>query len=70
MDSGFNKLEKLIETLIEKNDLLDEELRASEKETERLKNENSELKMMLQTQSARVEALLRKLEETIKANKN
>ena len=65
MNDELSKLESLIEALLERQKKSKKELEESRKEVERLKIENSELRAMLQSQSARVDALLKKLEKSL-----
>ena len=65
MERELDKLEKLVDDLLERQKELEHELRVSKNETERLKHENSELSAMIKSQSTRVDALLRKLELTL-----
>ncbi|GEM_PF-1438936 len=66
MNNELNKLEKFIDDLIEQQENLKTKLKESKTEVERLKIENSELRAMLQSQSVRVDALLKKLENSLK----
>ncbi len=59
-------LEEKINALVEKHKKDLQNLKECEKENVQLKKENLELKSMLETQSVRVDALLKKLEETLK----
>ncbi len=59
-------LEEKISALVEKHKKTLQNLKECEKENVQLKKENLELKSMLETQSVRVDALLKKLEETLK----
>jgi len=66
VNNELNKLEKFIDDLIEQQENLKTKLKESKTEVERLKIENSELRAMLQSQSVRVDALLKKLENSLK----
>ena len=67
MNDELGKLEVLIDDLLEQQEILKMKFKESETEVERLKTENSELRAMLQSQSARVDALLKKLENSLKS---
>ncbi len=59
-------LEEKINDLLLKNQRAQEKLKKCEMEVEKLKKENLELTSMIETQSVRVDALLKKLEEALK----
>ncbi len=65
MEDILRKLENLIDEIIDERNDLREELKRSNVEIERLKNENVDLKVLIHEQSVRVEALMKKLEQTV-----
>lgn len=67
MNDELNKLEGFIDDLLKQQENLKNKLQESKTEVERLKVENSELRAMLQSQSVRVDALLKKLENSLKS---
>ncbi len=66
MDDEFDKLEGFIDDLLRQQENLEMQLKKSKAKVEKLKIENSELRAMLQSQSVRVDALLKKLENSLK----
>ncbi|WP_036223132.1 hypothetical protein [Mesoaciditoga lauensis] len=69
MGEEFDLLEEKINAILKKNKEMRQKLKEYEEELSRLKEENSELSSMLETQSVRVDALLKKLEEALKDKK-
>jgi len=66
VDDEFDKLEGFIDDLLRQQENLEMQLKKSKAKVEKLKIENSELRAMLQSQSVRVDALLKKLENSLK----
>lgn len=69
MGDIFNKLEELVDGLLEERKLLTKEIEKSNAEIETIKNENIELKEMLKAQSVRVEVLMKKLQNIVNSDK-
>jgi predicted nucleic acid-binding Zn-ribbon protein len=65
LDSLFDLLEEKVRVLLNRNRTLEQSLKKCEEESSQLKKENLELKSMLEMQSVRVDALLKKLEEAL-----
>ncbi len=65
MDNELGRLEKIIDDFLERQKELEDELKASKNEIDRLKLENLDLSAMVKSQNTRIDALLKKLESTL-----
>ncbi len=70
MNNVFEALEEKVLNLLRKLEELRSEVQKCDEERRRLETENADLRAMLKSQSVRVEALVKKLEEALKNSKN